>query len=106
MKLVNILFLVSVVLLLAATGLLYTKLSPTNELILHFTPGGQPDYTGSLVDVFGALVTGGVVVLLNYVLSRALRIREEFFSIALSITGLLVSLLLFAAVFVIVINNQ
>jgi len=106
MKLINILFLIAVVVLSIGGAYAYTHLSPTNELILHFTQTGQPDYTGSQADVLGTLITGGVVVLLNYLLARSLSKREGFFSIGLSITGLMVALLLFTAVFVIVVNNQ
>ncbi len=106
MKLINILFLIAVVVLGVAGAYAYFHLSPTNELILHFTQAGQPDYTGSQVDVIGAVVTGGVVLLLNYLLARSLSKREGFFALGLSITGLMVALLLFVAVFVIVVNNQ
>jgi hypothetical protein len=106
MKTINLLFLIAIVVLGAAGLAAYVQLSPTNELILHFTTAGQPDYTGSQVEVLNAVVTGGVVVLLNYLLSRSLKRREGFFALGLSITSLIIALLLFTAVFVIIVNNQ
>lgn len=106
MKTINILFLISVVVLASAGLLAYTKLSPSNELILHFTTAGQPDYTGSQADVLGAIVTCGVIALFNYVLARWIRRREGFYAISLSATSLFIALLLFIAVFVIIVNNQ
>jgi len=105
-KSINILFLIAVVILAGAGWLAYSKLSPTNELILHFTQTGQPDYTGSQNDVLMMVIAGGGIVLLNYLVARALRKREGFFPVILSGTSVFISLLLLVAVFVIVVNNQ
>jgi hypothetical protein len=106
MRLINLLFLVSVALLSVAAVLTYGNLSSTNDLILHFSALGQPDYIGSRSEVMNVIMTAGVLVLLNYLLARVLRQRERFFALVLMIASPVVALLLLLAVSVIVVNNQ
>jgi hypothetical protein len=106
MRLINLLFLISFGLLALAAVFTYTALSATNDLILHFTALGQPDYIGSRGEVFNVIMTAGVLVLLNYLLARMLRQRERFFALVLMFASPIVALLLFVAVSVIVVNNQ
>lgn len=106
MKLLNLLFVVSVG-VLAIVGLIaYTGLSSTNDLILHFTQAGEPDYIGSQADVIRVVGVASLIVLFNYVLARSLAAKERFFALSLASTGIAVSLLLLVAVSVIVINNK
>jgi uncharacterized membrane protein len=106
MKLITVILCASIVVLAGTTLFVYGALSPSNDLILHFTQAGEPDYIGSRIDVLNTLIVAVLVVVLNYLLARSLSKKEQFFAISLSVTGLLVSLLLLSAVSVIVVNNQ
>ena len=106
MNILNIGFLVAVILLLISGAVAYTGLSVNNDLILHFTQAGEPDYIGSQADVLRVIGIGGLIALVNYLLARFLIAKERFFALSLVTTGIAVSLLLLVAVSVIVINNQ
>jgi uncharacterized membrane protein YqhA len=66
MKLITVILCVSIVVLAGTTLFVYSALSPSNDLILHFTQAGEPDYIGSRVDVLNTLLVAGFIVLLNY----------------------------------------
>lgn len=103
---INLGFLVAVFILLIASVVGYTGLSANNDLILHFTQAGEPDYIGSRADVLRVLGIGGLIAVVNYLLARFLIAKERFFALSLVTTGMAVSLLLLVAVSVIVLNNQ
>ncbi len=106
MKLLNLLFLVAVGILVISAVFAYGSISSTNDLILHFSAIGQPDHIGSRAEVLNVIMTAGVLVLLNYLLSRLLQHRERFFALVLMVASPIVSLLLLIAISVIVVNNQ
>lgn len=106
MKVITISFLVSILILSIALGAAYAQFSKLDALIiLHFNQASGPDYTGSVQDVFMIALSGMAIALINYLLARGLRLREQFLATILSVSSMFIASLILIAVFVIIANN-
>src|SRR5689334_682806 len=106
MKLVNLLFALTGLLLLGALGIAYVQLAEHDALlILHFDSYRGIDFLGSKFDVFNIIFVGFGIGFLNYLLSRAMAKKELFFSKLLAGASAFFALLIFIAVAVIIAIN-
>ncbi len=106
MKLILSLFSTSTAVIVAAILMAWLQLSPTAQVILHFDTAGQPDFIGSQRDVVLLLATGGAMLLINLFLARVFDKREHFIAVVIASFSLLLSILLFIATSVIIVNNK
>lgn len=106
MRLIIAFFIISFVVLGIGAGLAYYKLSPTNEILMHFDAAGQPDFTGNQRDVLLLLAGGGGLLLVNLFLTWVFYHRERFLSIVIASFTAISSLLLLLATWVIIVNNK
>ncbi len=106
MKLILAIFVASALLIGGASLMVSRQLSPTNEVILHFDPSGEPDMTGSQRDVFLLLATGAGMLIINFFLAYIFYRREHFTALVVANCTLVLSVLLFIAASVIISNNR
>lgn len=106
MKIITIPFFISILILAVGMGFAYAHFANLDaQVILHFNAGTGPDYLGSSQEVFMIILSGMLLSFFNYLLAKAIRVREEFFATILSFASVLVASLILSAVFVIIANN-
>lgn len=106
MKIIVIPFFISIVLLATGLGFAYAHFANLDaQVILHFDASRGPDYLGSGQDVLLIILSGMGVVVINYLLAKGLRLREQFLAIMLSVASVFISALILISVFVIIANN-
>jgi hypothetical protein len=106
MKYILAMFAVSAIIVGVGALIVGVHLSPVTQVIMHFDSAQQPDFTGSRQDVFMMIATGGVLVLINFLLARFFSQREHFTAIVIANTTVAMSILLFIATSVIIANNK
>ena len=96
----------SLLILLLAAAIFYLKLGQTaTPLIIHFEADKGVDFLAGRLQIFGILISGLTIILINLFLADFLYFRERFLSYILSFTGLLVSVLILIAIAVIISVN-
>ncbi len=70
-------------------------------IVLHFDPYRGIDYVGSRLDLLGIMLSGFVMLVINFLLADFIYTRERFFSYVLSFGSLLLSMLFVAALSII-----
>lgn len=106
MKLKRLLFLSAFVILIFALGIAYIQLAEHDALIiLHFDSYRGIDFLGSRADVFGIILVGLGMTVLNYLLARGIYRREPVLGQLLAGATAFLSLLIFIAVLVIISIN-
>lgn len=105
-KIITIPFFISIVILTVGMGFAYAHFANLDaQVILHFSGASGPDYVGSSQDVFLIILSGMALTVINYLLAKTIRVKEEFLATILSIASVLISSLILIAVFVIIANN-
>ncbi|MFH1759301.1 MAG: hypothetical protein ABH822_01930 [Patescibacteria group bacterium] len=74
-------------------------------LVIHFDSYSGIDFLGDKSDVFGALLSGLALTIINGLLAIAFYLRERLLSYILAFSSILVSLLILITIFVIVSVN-
>jgi hypothetical protein len=93
----------SLLILSLAAAIFYLKLgSTTTPLIVHFEAGKGVDFLAGRLEVFGILISGLFIILINLFLAGFLYFRERFLSYIFTFIGLLVSVLILIAIAVII----
>jgi len=94
-------------LILLLTGLIfYAQINSSAKLlIIHFNANKGADFWGSRGDVFGILISGLIIILINLFLSDFLYHRERFLSYIFSFANLVVSILILITINVIISVN-
>ena len=106
MKTITIPFILSIAILAVGMGFAYAHFANLDaQVILHFDASLGPDYVGDAQDVFLIILSGMGIALINFLLARALRDREQFLPTVLSISSIFISSLILIATFVIISNN-
>jgi len=77
----------------------------SGNLILHFNAYNGIDFLGSQGDIFGILLSGLVIILINMYLSNFMYNRERFLSYIFSFANLVVSILILIVINVIISVN-
>lgn len=96
----------SVILLIIGFATAYVKLAESNYLlVIHFDSFRGIDFFGSRGDVFGILLVGVAVNIVNFLLAYFIYQREKFLSQVLSWFSVFFSLLILIAVGVIISIN-
>lgn len=96
-------YLASLLLLVVGFSLVYVDLFDAKTLlIIHFNPFSGIDFLGEHWDVYGILLAGVIINLLDGFLSVVLYYRERFLSRLLGFAGGFLSLLILLAIIVIV----
>lgn len=99
-------FLLSLFLIMVGASVVFVKLSDVQHLlIIHFDSFNGIDFLGSKLDVYGILLSGVVLNLINGFLVTIFYYRERFLSYILAFSNIVVSLLILIAIFVIVSIN-
>ena len=106
MKLILTLFAISTVVVGIAFVMTLVQLSPDNLVILRFDQAGQDIFNGSRADLLLMLGTGGGMLLINLFLANVFNKREHFTALVISNFSLILSILLFIATSVIIVNNK
>jgi len=76
--------------------------SSSHSLILHFDANKGVDFLGGEGDIFGILLSGLIIILINLFLSNFLYNRERFLAYIFSFANLLVSILILIVISVII----
>lgn len=106
MKLILTLFAISALLLGSAALWAGLVLPPDTQVILHFDTAGEPDFIGTRTEVLLMLATGAGMLLVNFFLARVFERREHFTAVMVSSFSVILSILLFIAAWVIIVNNR
>ena len=106
MKFVIPIFAFSIILLIVGLGVSYVKLADVNaRLIVHFDQYRGIDFLGSKADVYGMLIAGIAVVLLNLGIALSFYRKDRFITLAAASTSVVVAVLIFIAALAIIANN-
>lgn len=96
----------SLFILLLTLIILYVSLGSANgPLIIHVDPYRGIDFQGTITDVFGILISGAVIILINLFLADFLYSRERFLSYIFSFSNLGLSALILIIISVIISLN-
>ena len=99
---INVLFGTSLVLL--ALALFFTSIrfyGISNLVILHFDSAGRADLVGEINNVFNIIGIAAVIVLLNWILSWRLYLKDKIFSYVFASISMIVSLIALTAAYLI-----
>ncbi len=106
MKKLNILFSLSLSIILAASLLAYFYfINNPHVIAIHFDSLRGIDYFGTRLDVFGILLVSLVINFVNTALSKSLYARENFLAFTIAVANTIFMSLILAAVSVIAFNN-
>ncbi|MEK7195971.1 MAG: hypothetical protein AAB659_01905 [Patescibacteria group bacterium] len=103
---ISVLFVASLVLLVFA--LLFTSIhfyGIGGLVILHFDSAGRADLVGEIGNVFNVIGIATVIVLLNWILSWRLYLKDKIFTYVFASISLAVSLIALTAVYLISVIN-
>lgn len=81
--------------------LLATFLPRRESIILHFDTYRGIDFVGGRIDLVGILLSGYIMIGLNFLLADFLYSRDRFFSYVLSFASLLLAILFAAAMMIV-----
>ncbi len=103
---INVLFGTSLVLL--AIALFFTSIrfyGIGDSVILHFDSAGRADLIGEISNVFNIIGIAAVIVLLNWVLSWRLYLKDKIFAYVFASISMVVSIIALTAAYLISIIN-
>lgn len=84
------------------TTIVLVKFLPRREsIVLHFDTYRGIDFVGGRVDLVGMLLSGYVMIALNFLLADFLYARDRFFAYVLSFASLLLSILFAVAMMIV-----
>lgn len=96
-------FLLSLFLAVIGFSVVYVKLSDVQHLlVIHFDSLQSIDFLGDKKDVFGIIISGAVLNIINFFLAAFFYYRERLLSYLLAFSGVLISLLILAALLAII----
>jgi hypothetical protein len=99
-------FIISLVLIGIGFFLSYNAFKTTEHLlVIHFDAYRGIDFLGDKSDVFGILIGGGLINIVNILLALLLYRREHFFARILSFSSVFLSVLILITVTVIINTN-
>lgn len=84
------------------SAIVLVKFLPRREsIVLHFDAYRGIDFVGGRLELVGILLSGFVMLALNFLLADFLYARDRFFAYVLSFASLLLALLFFVAMIVV-----
>jgi len=99
-------FLLSLFLIIIGLSVAFVQLGDVQHLlIIHFDSYSGIDFLGTKGDVFGILLTGLALNLINLLLVKTFYYRNRFLSNIIAFSNILVSLLILITIFVIISVN-
>lgn len=105
MKFIRIVFSFSLLVLGVAAATAYVRLANLNGLfVVQFDSFRQISFLGSSAHVYGIILLALAFLAANYFLAESLFSKDRFLATLISLTGVFLAILLFAAVFGILAN--
>lgn len=93
-KYLRVVFIVSFSLLAIIIAVVLAKFLPRSEsIVLHFDSYKGIDFVSSRLDLLGIMLSGVVMLALNFLLADFIYARDRFFAYLLSFASLLLSIL-------------
>ena len=104
-KIIAIPFFISIAVLSVAMGFAFAHFAHLDAQVILSFDGLRKPIFGTGQDVLSIILSGMVIVFINYLLAKGLRVREEFLSTILSVSSVFIAILILISIFVIIANN-